>query len=92
MALPIAPIAGLALRYGAVALATYAVARAVQPGHRDQRGEDALDDVPEGVTYRSDPEQVNGTARFRRVIRLGATGPGVEIDATGLGRIKFRKA
>jgi hypothetical protein len=34
---------------------------------------------------------VNATARFRRVIRLGQSGPGLEIDATAFGRIRFRR-
>lgn len=91
MALPLAPIAGIALRYGAVALAAYAVTRSIEPGRRDQRGEDALDSLDEGLTFRREPEQVNGTGRFHRVIRLGESGPGLEIDATALGRIRFRK-
>ncbi|MBD3676968.1 MAG: hypothetical protein HUJ27_01035 [Rhodobacteraceae bacterium] len=91
MALPLAPIAGIALRYGAVALAAYAVTRSFEPGRRDQRGEDAMDSLDEGLTFRRDPEQVNVTRRFHRVIRLGESGPGLEIDATALGRIRFRK-
>lgn len=93
MALPIAPLAGLALRYGAVALAGYALSRRMARGRVDQRAEDALDDVPEGVTaHRAhDRDQINTTARFRRVIRLGQSGPGIEIDATALGRIRFRR-
>lgn len=91
MPLPIAPIAGFAIRYGAVALATYAVARNLPAPPRDQRAEDAMDDVSEGLSLGKDDEQVNGAARFRRVIRLGANGPGVEIDATALTRIKFKK-
>lgn len=93
MPLPLAPIAGIAIRYGAVAVATYAITRriSIQRGHFDQRGEEAMDDVNEGFTVRRDPEQFNGTTRFRRVVRLGADGPGVEIDITALGRIRFRK-
>lgn len=93
MPLPLAPIAGIALRYGAVAVATYAVTRriSIQKGHFDQRGEEAMDDVNEGVTVRRQPEQVNGTTRFRRVMRFGTDGPGIEIDITALGRIRFRK-
>jgi rhamnogalacturonyl hydrolase YesR len=95
MALPLAPIAAGALRYGAVALTTYAIARSVERGRRDQRVEDALDEAPEGLTARrekaEDSEQVNATARIRRVIRLGENGPGVEIDAVGLTRIRFKK-
>jgi hypothetical protein len=91
MALPLAPIAGLALRYGAVAMATYALTRTIDQGRRDQRAEDAFDDLQEGLTVRRDGEQANGTGRFRRVIRLGETGPGVEIDASVLGRVRIRR-
>ncbi|WP_432448263.1 hypothetical protein [Aliiroseovarius marinus] len=91
MALPLAPIAAVALRYGTVAVATYALARSVERGRRDQRAEDALDDAPEGLTARREREQVNTTARMRRVIRLGENGPGFEIDAVSLTRIRFRK-
>lgn len=91
MALPLAPIAAVALRYGTVAVATYALARSVERGRRDQRAEDALDDAPEGLSARKDGEQLNTTARMRRVIRLGANGPGIEVDAVSLTRIRFRK-
>ncbi|MHA6265689.1 hypothetical protein [uncultured Aliiroseovarius sp.] len=91
MPLPLAPIAAIALRYGTVAVATYALARSVERGRRDQRAEDALDDAPEGMTARRDAEQVNATARMRRVIRFGDSGPGIEIDAVSLTRIRFRK-
>ena len=36
MALPLAPVAAFALRYGTVALATYAVARQVERGRRGE--------------------------------------------------------
>ncbi|WP_095588147.1 hypothetical protein [Actibacterium ureilyticum] len=91
MPLPLAPIAGFALRYGAVALASYAVTRKIDQGFRDQRAEDALDDTPEGVTLRQGDDQANATARFRRVFRVGPTGPGFEVDATALGRIRIRR-
>jgi len=93
MALPLAPIAGIALRYGAVALATYALSRQVTRGRIDQRAEDAMDDLPEGLTAHRplDRDQVSGTARMKRVIRLGSSGPGIEIDATAFGRIRFRR-
>ena len=91
MAEPLAPLAGIALRYGAVALATYAATRAIPKLRRDQPTEDTLDTVEEGVHLRRDPEQVNATGRFRRVVRLGRDGPGVEIDAAALTRIRFRK-
>lgn len=91
MPLPLAPIAGIALRYGVVAVATYAVARHVRRGFYDQRGEDAMNDVGEGLSLRRDTDQINGTARYKRIVRLGANGPGLEIDITALGRIKFRR-
>jgi len=67
--------------------------RQIQPGRLDQRTEDALDEVEDGLSSHRprDREQVNGTARFRRVIRLGVNGPGFEIDATALGRLKMRR-
>lgn len=94
MALPLAPIAGLALRYGAVALAGYALSRHIAHGRTDQRAEDAFDDAPEGLTAHrpADRDQINATGRLRRVIRFGSTGPGFEIDATALARIRFRRA
>ncbi|OIP82418.1 MAG: hypothetical protein AUK37_09070 [Rhodobacterales bacterium CG2_30_65_12] len=91
MPLPLAPITVIALRYGTVALASFALARSVERGRRDQRAEDALDEVPEGITARREPEQMNATGRLKRVIRLGSGGPGVEIDASALGRLRFRK-
>ncbi len=93
MALPLAPIAVVAAKYGAVALAGYTLARQVQVGHTDQRAEDALDEVHEGVSAHRprDRDQVNGALRFRRVIRLGTNGPGIEIDASALGRIRMRR-
>ncbi|MEL6170160.1 MAG: hypothetical protein AAFR35_15845 [Pseudomonadota bacterium] len=92
MPLPIAPVAGIALRYGAVALAAYAVARNARSGHFDQRGEDALDDVGEGVTFRRDTvDQVNATGRVKRTVRLGSAGPGFEIDVAAFGRFRVRR-
>jgi hypothetical protein len=91
MALPLAPVAGIALRYGAVALAAYAVTRMTDPARRDQRAEDAHDDLADGIALRSEPGQANATARFRRIVRLGTTGPGVDIDASLLGRLRFRR-
>ena len=91
MPLPLAPVTAIALRYGTVALATYAVARSIERGRRDQRAEDACDELPEGLTARRDGEQINATGRFKRVVRLGANGPGIEIDATAFGRVRVRK-
>ena len=51
----------------------------------------ALDDVEEGLTLRRDAGQVSTTSHFHRVIRVGANGPGIEIDLTTLGRLRVRK-
>lgn len=93
MPVPLAPIAAAAARYGAIALAGYVIARQLDRGRTDQRAEDALDDLPEGVTAHRprDRDQWNMAARMRRVIRLGASGPGVEVDASLLGRIRLRR-
>jgi len=91
MPLPLAPIAGMAIRYGTVALAAYGIRRALRKGRTDQRAEDALDDMDEGlaVHHPADRGQTNAAARFKRVLRFGGTA--VEIDAAALGRFRIRK-
>lgn len=93
MALPLAPIAVMAAKYGAVALAGYALSRQLQTGRTDQRVEDVLDDLDEGVSAHRprDRDQLNGALRLRRVVRLGTHGPGIEIDASALGRLRMRR-
>ncbi len=91
MPLPLAPIAGFALRYGAVAVAAYAVSRHVDRGFRDQRAEDALDDLNEGLSLNRDGDQANVSGRYRRIIRIGDNGPGIEVDISGFGRVKLRR-
>ena len=85
MALPIIP---LALVAGAIALA-----RNVQISPIVQSVEDSLDLVSEGMAARRDPtgQQINGSYRWKRTVRFGKTSAGMEIDASALGRIKFRK-
>ena len=60
-----------------------------------ERIEAALDGLPEGLRaepHRSEAEHgLHGSGRFRRVFRLGPTGPGVEIDAAALGRLRLRR-
>ncbi len=93
MALPLAPIAALAFKYGSVALAGYALARQIQPGRTSQPVEDELDGLPEGLSAHRprDREQVNASVRMRRIIRLGTKGPGFELDASLLGRFRMRR-
>jgi len=85
MALPIIPIA---LAAGVVALARNVSVSAV-----DQRIEDRLDDVSEGLFAHRDRDgtQLNAAYRWKRVVRFGKSGPGVEIDASALGRLRFSR-
>lgn len=91
MPLPLAPVAAVALRYGTIVLAGYAIARAIEPGRRCQKAEDAHDRLDEGVTLRREADQANATARLRRVIRLGENGPAVQVDASAFGRIRVKR-
>jgi hypothetical protein len=89
MPLPLIPIAAVALAAAAVSR----TARAARPVRIDQRGEDALDAMEEGIGVSRAPgrEQTSASGRLRRVIRLGPDGPGVEIDAGLLARLRFRR-
>jgi hypothetical protein len=91
MPLPLVPIAGVALSYGLVALGTWAIVRSIGRTPRDQRAEDALDDLPEGLTAGKHEDATRGSARLNRTIRIGTDGPGVEIDLTALGRLKVKR-
>ncbi|MDP3262548.1 MAG: hypothetical protein U1E06_00390 [Tabrizicola sp.] len=100
MPLPLAPLLPLALRLGAFALAGYAARRLVagrsHPGRTDQRMEDALDDVGEGVTVHRPADrnetglaQTNSTARLRRTVQIA--GHRYEVDAAIATRFRIRK-
>ena len=94
MAFPIAPIAITALKYGTVALTAYSIARNVVPTRVDQPTEDAFDDLSEGLGIgkpRDRDGQLNGSAKFQRTVRLGRNGPGIEIDAASLWRLRVRR-
>ncbi len=91
MPVPIAPVAAFALRTAAVSLAAYAVVKAREGLARDQRVEDALDDLPEGAVYATTPEGGRAAARWRRTFRVGAAGPGITVDVAALGRVRIRR-
>ena len=94
MPAPLIPVFWTVAQVSALAaVAVYANKRRVsQPKHVYR--EAALDDVAEGLdmsTHRAEGEtSVNGAGRWRRVIRFGDKG-GLEVDASLLGRIRFRK-
>lgn len=95
MPAPIAPLAWTAIRIGAMAAIALMAARSRAAQPRDPGPEDVLDDLAEGL--RATPQRAQdenallGEGRFRRVIRLGPTGPGLEIDAAALGRLRLRR-
>lgn len=98
MPLPLAPLIPLVVRLGLVASTTWAVSRWVRssthPGRTDQRAEDALDDLGEGLTVhrpadRADDQQTNASARVRRVIRF--RGRSYELDAGLMARLRLRE-
>lgn len=97
MPLPLAPLIPLAVRLGLVATTTFALTRLVRsatyPGRTDQRAEDALDELGEGISLhrpadRAEDRQTNATARVRRVIRF--RGQSYEIDAGLMARLRLR--
>ena len=102
MPLPLAPLIPLAVRLGLVATTTFAVTRwirsATHPGRTDQRAEDALDELGEGITLHSPIDrasdhpgdrQTNATARVRRVIHF--RGRAYEVDAGLMARLRLRE-
>jgi len=102
MPLPLAPLLPLAVRFGLVASATWAMSRllrdATHPGRTDQRAEDALDDLGEGLSLHHPADraadhpgdhQTNATARLRRVIHF--RGRAYEVDAGLMARLRLRE-
>lgn len=95
MPLPLVPIAGVALKVGSVALTAWAAQRAlrhaVQAGRTDQRSEDALDDLPEGLAVHRprDRDQGNSSLRLRR--RIGFAGMQWDLDAGMIARFRLRR-
>jgi hypothetical protein len=99
MPLPLAPLLPLALRLGAVTVVGVAARswarRSSFPGRTDQRAEDALDALGEGVSMHRPADradggvsQTNATARVIRVIRVG--GRCWEFDAGIMARVRLR--
>lgn len=100
MPLPLAPLLPLALRLGAMTAIGLAARSLVRkhsfPGRTDQRAEDALDDLGEGLSLHRPADRADGavsqtstTARLVRVIRLGNRT--WELDAGLMARIRLRR-
>lgn len=98
MPAPIAfsPLAWTVLRLGAVTAVAIYAARGRNSQPKDAHHERVLDDLPEGLraaSHRAEAETaMHSHGRFRRVVRFGRDGPGIEIDAAALGRIRVRRA
>ena len=97
MPLPLAPLLPLALRIGAVTALGYGLRRMIvarsYPGRTDQRAEDALDDLDEGLAMHrpQDAEgQKNATLRVRRKIRF--RGKTYEFDAGAIARLRLKES
>ena len=89
MAFFLTPIAGVALRYAAVATAGYVLARSLPRAEPDERVETAMDDLDDGLSVSSADGAARLAGRLRRSFRLGTSG--VRIDASMLGRIKVKR-
>ncbi len=95
MPVPLAPIAGFALRYGAVALigATIAKRSLKTKAEKDVYKETVMDAVPNGAeAHRIDEEegvQLEGSHGHRQRIWIGNRG--IEFDSRILARLRIRK-
>lgn len=96
MPIPPRALAAIALKTGVFAVAVWAIRRGLSDGRTDQRAEEALDDLDEGLALHrpldravGDTRQTNVAARVRRSFHW--PGGGVEIDGAVLGRLKIRR-
>lgn len=95
-ALALSPLALWALRAGTAGLVVWAARRALAtaaaPGRTDQRAEDALDDLAEGLAVHAPADregQRNAALRARRVLRWQQGG--IEVDLAVLARLRLRQ-
>ncbi|MEM8742708.1 MAG: hypothetical protein AAGE13_14600 [Pseudomonadota bacterium] len=93
--LALTPAALTALRIGAVAALAIYAARRRRGEPRDALREATLDQVDEGVELSTESSEgaarYDAAGKFRRTIRLGQSGPGVELDMTALARLRLRR-
>lgn len=89
MALPIVPVIAAATAVSSAVT----IVRKIHISPVIQHVEDTLDTVDEGVSVRKmdDNHQMNGAVRWVRTVRFGGEGPGVEIDVSAIGRLRWRK-
>ncbi len=96
MPLPLVPLLPLALRLGAVAVIALAARRALaartHPGRSDQRAEDALDDLGEGLGLHAPKDadgQRNAAVRVKRTLRF--RGRTWSLDAGAIARLRLKE-
>jgi hypothetical protein len=98
----LAPLAWKAAQLGAVAAISYYAARRQRglqgqnrPGPRDIWRETALNELDEGLeteaSHSGGEARLAAAAKFKRGFRLGADGPGIEVEFATLTRLKFRR-
>ncbi|MGB0410460.1 MAG: hypothetical protein ACPGFA_02630 [Pikeienuella sp.] len=92
----LAPIAWKVAQIGAVAAVSFYAARRQRPvGPRDIWQETALNEADEGLETEATRDE-NGTrlsavGKITRGIRLGRSGPGIEMEFASISRLRFRK-
>lgn len=91
MAVQIPPLAFIALRYGAVAVAGYAAARYSKPGRFSPAVEAEMDAAPDGFDLRRASGQLAAAAKFTKDLRAGRYGPRFRVDGTALARLRIRR-
>ena len=91
-----APFLPFALRLGAIAAVGYVAQRLILrhgvPGRTDQRAEESLDDLEDGLAFHRPADaagQRNTSVRLRRTFTLGTRR--FEVDASAIARLRLRE-
>jgi hypothetical protein len=92
----LSPFVWRAVQIGALAAVAAYASRQRGSEPKDVEHERVLDGLPEGVavgSHRAEAERgIHAAGRIRRVLRFGPGGAGLEIEASGLGRLRMRRA
>lgn len=91
----VAPLAFKLIQLGGAAAIGAYVASRRGDAPLDAGREDALDAVPEGALFetrsRTGEARADAAGRWRRIVRLGRDGPGLEVDLAAMGRLRLRR-
>jgi hypothetical protein len=91
LALQIPPLAFLALRYGAVAVAGFAAARFAPRGRLSQAVEAEMNAAPDGLQVCKAPGQLAAAGKITKTWSVGRFGPRFSMDGTALARLRIRR-